>query len=361
MSGARVLFVDRDGSPDRGTARRAGRPARQDPADARASSRRCSRCAPGSACHGHEPGRTRNAESADRGLRDARIGSCWSCSPRRASNSRRCSSARISCTRIARCRKPRLGMVEEYVRDASRSIRRAASWSATAIRTSISPRISAVTGLRVRLAAHRRRPGPPSPRACSARRGARASSGKTRETHVAVRGRPVARGTEPRRHRARILRPHARADRKARRFCARSSNAGAILHIDEHHTVEDCALALGAALREALGDKRGIGRYGFLLAMDEAEAQVALDLSGRPYFVWEGRFDRERVGEHADRAGAAFFSLAGATRSAPRCTFACAARTRTTWSNPASRESAAACGRRFAATAASCRAPRARL
>ena len=69
------------------------------------------------------------------------------------------------------------------------------------------------------------------------------------------------------------------------------------LRIDEHHTVEDCALALGTALREALGDKRGIARYGFLLAMDEAEAQVALDLSGRPYFVWEGRFNRERVGD----------------------------------------------------------------
>jgi imidazoleglycerol-phosphate dehydratase/histidinol-phosphatase len=69
------------------------------------------------------------------------------------------------------------------------------------------------------------------------------------------------------------------------------------LHIDEHHTIEDCALALGAALREALGDKRGIARYGFLLAMDEAEAQVALDISGRPFFVWEGRFNRERVGE----------------------------------------------------------------
>ncbi len=69
------------------------------------------------------------------------------------------------------------------------------------------------------------------------------------------------------------------------------------LQIDEHHTVEDCALALGTALRQALGDKRGVARYGFLLAMDEAEAQVALDLSGRPYFVWEGRFGRERVGD----------------------------------------------------------------
>lgn len=69
------------------------------------------------------------------------------------------------------------------------------------------------------------------------------------------------------------------------------------LQIDEHHTVEDCALALGSALREALGEKRGIARYGFLLAMDEAEAQVALDISGRPYFLWDGRFNRERVGD----------------------------------------------------------------
>jgi imidazoleglycerol-phosphate dehydratase/histidinol-phosphatase len=69
------------------------------------------------------------------------------------------------------------------------------------------------------------------------------------------------------------------------------------LQIDEHHTVEDCALSLGRALREALGDKRGIARYGFLLPMDEAEAQIALDLSGRSFFVWQGTFNRERVGE----------------------------------------------------------------
>jgi imidazoleglycerol-phosphate dehydratase len=72
------------------------------------------------------------------------------------------------------------------------------------------------------------------------------------------------------------------------------------LDVDGHHTVEDIGLALGRALREALGDKRGIRRYGsFLLPMDEALAMVALDLSGRPYFAHDLRLAGVRVGEFA--------------------------------------------------------------
>ena len=68
------------------------------------------------------------------------------------------------------------------------------------------------------------------------------------------------------------------------------------LEVDEHHTVEDVAISLGTALRRALGDKVGIGRYGFLLPMDESEARVALDLSGRAAFAFKGSFPRDRVG-----------------------------------------------------------------
>ena len=69
------------------------------------------------------------------------------------------------------------------------------------------------------------------------------------------------------------------------------------LEIDDHHTVEDTAICLGSVLRQALGNKRGIGRYGFVLPMDESEAKVSVDLSGRGRFVFNGEFPRESVGE----------------------------------------------------------------
>lgn len=69
------------------------------------------------------------------------------------------------------------------------------------------------------------------------------------------------------------------------------------LNIDEHHLVEDIGICLGQALEKALGNKKGIQRYGFLLPMDESLAEVAIDLGGRPYLVWNVKFKRERIGD----------------------------------------------------------------
>lgn len=70
------------------------------------------------------------------------------------------------------------------------------------------------------------------------------------------------------------------------------------LHVDQHHTTEDSAIAIGQAIGEALGDKGGIGRYGMAYSpMDEALCRVALDISGRPYLVWNAQFSQERLGE----------------------------------------------------------------
>lgn len=88
------------------------------------------------------------------------------------------------------------------------------------------------------------------------------------------------------------------------------------LHIDEHHTIEDTALALGEAFAQALGDKMGIERYGFYLPMDDVLAQVAIDFGGRPWIVWEAAFKREKVG---DMPTEMFFHFFKSFSDAARC------------------------------------------
>ena len=84
------------------------------------------------------------------------------------------------------------------------------------------------------------------------------------------------------------------------------------LHVDEHHTMEDVAIVLGEALSKALGDKRGIERYGFVLPMDESKAMVLMDLGGRIEFVWDVEFKRERVGDVPTEMFWHFFRSLGA-------------------------------------------------
>ena len=87
------------------------------------------------------------------------------------------------------------------------------------------------------------------------------------------------------------------------------------LHVDEHHTIEDTALALGECLLKALGDKRGIERYGYCLPMDDCLCSVALDFGGRPWLVWDADFRRERIGEMPTEMFLHFFkSLSDAAR-----------------------------------------------
>ena len=87
------------------------------------------------------------------------------------------------------------------------------------------------------------------------------------------------------------------------------------LNVDEHHTIEDTAIALGEALAKALGDKRGIERYGYTLPMDDCLCSVALDFGGRPWLVWDAEFHREKIGDMPTEMFLHFFkSLSDAAR-----------------------------------------------
>ena len=87
------------------------------------------------------------------------------------------------------------------------------------------------------------------------------------------------------------------------------------LYVDEHHTIEDTAIVLGNAIAQALGDKRGIERYGFCLPMDDCLCRVALDFGGRPWLVWDAKFKREKVGDMPTEMFFHFFkSLADSAR-----------------------------------------------
>ena len=192
------------------------------------------------------------------------------------------------------CRKPRTGLVEEYLK--RNSIDRARSVMVGDRKSDLEFACNlGIEGLRVRGDGAREERWPGIVERIAARRRA-LQVRRTAETEVTVAvdleresSRRIETGLgffdhmleQLAKHGGFALELHCRGD----------------LRVDEHHTVEDCALTLGAALREALKDKRGIARYGFVLPMDEAQAQIALDLSGRSYFIWEGTFGRERVGD----------------------------------------------------------------
>jgi imidazoleglycerol-phosphate dehydratase/histidinol-phosphatase len=190
------------------------------------------------------------------------------------------------------CRKPKTALVTDYVRDSNVDL--AASAMIGDRETDLEfARNLGVRGLRVMRNGTASETWPAIVRALTSRQAQ--VERKTRETHIEVRVGLDA--TAPIRIETGIgFFDHMLEQLAKHGGFALELTCKGDLQIDEHHTVEDCALALGEALRRALGTKVGIARYGFLLPMDEAEAKVAIDLSGRAFAQFEGRFGREQVG-----------------------------------------------------------------
>jgi imidazoleglycerol-phosphate dehydratase/histidinol-phosphatase len=188
------------------------------------------------------------------------------------------------------CRKPRIKLVEEYVRDVDLAASAMVGDRATDIEFA---QKLGVRGLVVRRHGSASETWPAIIRALTERRAV--IERKTKETDIRVAVSLDA--TSP----VKIVTGIGFFDHMLEQIAKHGGFALELeckgdLDIDEHHTVEDCALALGEALRNALGDKLGLTRYGFVLPMDEAQVRVAIDLSGRAYGVFEGKFSREAVG-----------------------------------------------------------------
>jgi imidazoleglycerol-phosphate dehydratase / histidinol-phosphatase len=210
------------------------------------------------------------------------------------------------------CRKPKLGIVREYLQD--NAVDFAGSVMIGDRRTDLEfARNLGVRGIRVQLKGSLSETWPAIVRELTARRAS--LKRETRETRIAVEVDLDAEGP------IHVATGHAFFDHMLEQLAKHGGFSMQLrcegdLAVDEHHTVEDCALAIGTVLRQALGDKRGIGRYGFLLPMDESRVQVALDLSGRPYAVFEGRFNRTEVGGLATELVPHFFRSLGETLGA---------------------------------------------
>jgi imidazoleglycerol-phosphate dehydratase/histidinol-phosphatase len=211
------------------------------------------------------------------------------------------------------CRKPKIGLVRDYIRDADMDLANSAVIGDRETDLELARNLN-LRGLRVLRNGTAAETWPAIVSALTARNAV--AERRTQETHINVRVGldttapiQVSTGIGFFDHMLEQLAKHGG-------FALELTCKGD-LQIDEHHTVEDCALALGEALRKALGTKVGIARYGFLLPMDEAEAKVAIDLSGRAFALFEGKFGREQVGGLPTELVPHFFhSLAESLRGA---------------------------------------------
>ena len=193
------------------------------------------------------------------------------------------------------CRKPRAGLLADFLATNDLDRSRSAVIGDRDTRPWSWPPTWACAASRSRPTARTTKPGRRSSTGCWTTRAARSVERRTRETSIQVHvdldresDADVSTGIGFFDHMLEQLGKHGGFALKVR--------CDGDLEVDEHHTVEDVALALGEALRQALGSKLGIHRYGFVLPMDEAQARVAIDLGGRPYAVFRGRFPRESVG-----------------------------------------------------------------